>query len=32
MMRAIDAMSVEDRRQVDVFEVTPKESGQPVLS
>jgi hypothetical protein len=30
-MRAIDAMSVENRTQVDVLEVTPKESGQSVL-
>jgi hypothetical protein len=30
-MRAIDAMSVENRTQVNTFEVTPKESGQSVL-
>lgn len=31
VMRAIDVMSVENRTQVDILEVTPKESGQSVL-
>jgi hypothetical protein len=30
-MRVIDVMNIENRRQVDIFEVTPKESGQSVL-
>lgn len=32
MLRPIDAMSVENRRQVDIFKVAPEESGQSVLS
>jgi hypothetical protein len=31
VVRTIDVMSVENRTQVDILEVTPKESGQSVL-